>query len=1067
YGDVAGIAGLGLVTRIHAIESNGEIVWEQAGGLIRPDDPAHPDYWEKTISTPVGTFYITWGRPDQPADTRLLNQVGTTHPAYRGQVRVVIKRYYFGENSTSVPNTRILLERTPYPSVGTWSHAADYTGESIVAGLLELATDPIYGIGLEASRFTSADWEALSAEVAADLGHFAPFLERAQPFRDVARDLLAYFDGWLRLRHGKLEPGRFPHNGTVPPGITELTAHDFTERPRVRSSAPSGVINEVVLVYRDRRDNLKKASVAESASDNVAARNVNEPRRVERLGIVEAGQARRMAAELAAAEAEGSWSIPGARVRRARAVWADGSPLQAGDNVSIDVGPARVDQVARITRRTDPFHGPVQLDLEAERGVYPLPYVAPPDPRPAIATYEPRPIQHQRFWEVPAALAESPLGISLAVLAQRPPAVSPDEGLEDSRVVGWYLHHSLENLTYTWLGRSFGWALRGTLVGAVDESTDQPTIELAWDAANLDNDAVVSQTLGQQLDDELLLLVDDELFSIGTVSAGPSSWTFAGTLRGRRGTRRAAHSAYRAGWLFFRRDLTVFRHGSWSEDETHYFKLQPFMWTGALDLAECYELAYTFRDRGPEAPAVVVGPSPANAIVGLAYDVTADITDVNSDLASYELVAERLDGPGGAVLERLEIAAGAVDPADREALSLSYPVVFPRVGTWRVRCTARDVAEASTTATGTEFVVGINVNGEWGEGLPGPTPAAAPVLVDTGAYLTADGATRAYMDFDIPDLPGGSTYLQAILIRTDPSEEWQVFTQLDNEGTARIHIPNLDPGQTYYVASQAYSISRRGPVTECAANPIVAGRDTVAPSSPTGVGLTAEGVVPYFEPTSTRLLYGCRVFWDESPAADLSHYEVKATYFDDPDSIVYTWKRPNMRTPVRVVETSVCLYSFTLVPGYVFVRAVDKTGNASAWVAAGNANAFATTGIGTIATQRKEDARLEGLRVAAPSASAPTLLRGQAMGSQVVDLVGGAASETFEIDLTGKGFTAKPDVAQITCVGGSYMTDLEARYDYDNPESSSVKIVVRVTEKHGYNVPSGTHRFAYHVMQTG
>ena len=75
----------------------------------------------------------------------------------------------------------------------------------------------------------------------------------------------------------------------------------------------------------------------------------------------------------------------------------------------------------------------------------------------------------------------------------------------------------------------------------------------------------------------------------------------------------------------------------------------------------------------------------------------------------------------------------------------------------------------------------------------------------------------------------------------------------------------------------------------------------------------------------------------------------------------------------------------------------------------------------------------------------------------VVNLTGGALTETFNVSLTNRGFSAKPDLGWAQC---SNDANIVAAYDYDAAGNSSSNAVVRITTLDGTNLPSGLHRFS-------
>lgn len=919
YGDVAGIAGLGLISRITGIESDGKTVWQ--GSVSRPDNPAHPDYWYATITTDVGIFHVAWGRADQPEDPILLGPLGASnpalkHPAYRRQVRVIIKRYYFGQSAANVPNTRLLLERVPVPEIGAFAAQNHTQGESMVAGIFELMTNPLFGGGLGATYFTVAEWEALSAAVVAAYGRHAPYLDRAQPLRDVVRDLMRYYGGWARLAGGQIKPGFFPCNGTVAGGLTEWTLHDFVDRPKVDATSPSSVVNEVVVKFRNRAKLLKEDSVTEDASDNVEARQAHEPKTLDMPAIIDGTQAAKFAATAAAAGAEGEWQGDSVRVRRARSVWPGGARLQAGDNVSVDLGAAETDQVARIIRRTDPWQGPPEFDLIAEPGVYPQPYERPEGLRPSVFALTPKPITQARILELTAALAGSPIGLHVAVLAKRPISTDEDETIEGRNVVGFFVHHSPDGASYTQLGNTSGWAVRGVMRVAAPGTAVDATIAVTLDADNLDLARLIAQGATEQANDTLLLVVEKEVMSVGAIALAGYNYDLT-CKRARQGTAAAAHAVGVEVWLIYREELLALSHAAWLEDTDWRWKLQPYTAVselGTLDLADAPVILYHFRDRDAEAPALLLGATPAAPVIGIAYTVTAQIGDINGDLTRYAFSAGRV--VAGNIVEWVIIAGGVASPTQRAALQISAPVIFPRAGTWRLILSATDASDRTSEVQSAEFAVSINLTGQWGE--VSSTPPAAPnaaTRVATGTYLAADGTAHAYADYQVPALPSILTYTQALLMRTDPTKQWTLVTELRNAAVATVRISDLVPGRSYYFGTQVFDLLGNGSaVTSALSDPLVAPGDTTAPAAPASIN-AVQGSGKAVE-----------VSWGAVAVADLSEYHVYRNTIN------------NSGSAAKIAEVASTTYVDALVAigttYYYWVRAVDHSENVSGFSAA-------------------------------------------------------------------------------------------------------------------------------------
>ncbi|MDR1282277.1 MAG: hypothetical protein LBK99_15860, partial [Opitutaceae bacterium] len=548
YGDVAGIACLGLIDRVTLIESGDKVIWE--GNETRNDTQGHRNYWRATIETDLGTFYVYWGRPDQPVDDIMLAALGATnpalaHPAYRRQVLVVAKRYYFGLDSTTVPNTRIRVHRAPRPATGDFPpmiaandqatrDKAARQGESIIAGAMELLTNETFGAGLPARHFAAEEWQTLSTAVTAKAGLHSPYLDRTRKIREVIKDYLAYFDGYIRIDNGILRPGMFPHNGQVPGLAALLTEHDYEGKPTTTSTAPSRTINEIQVSYRDVDDRLKTRSTNASASDSVQARRAHEPKRVDMPGIIDGSQAADYAARAAAVAAEGTFT---GNVELRRSTDGNGDPLKPGDIVRFTYSPFGLDRVVRITQRTDPRTGPPTIKFEAEHGLFAALPPVTVEPRPQPGDRIPYPITKARVYELPEGLlanAENSLsGIAVAFLAMRPRSYYEDmPAMTSLDVMAFDVWDSATGASYDPIGDSQrGWAIRATLSAALPGNDADATVRVTIDPDNIDQDRLTEQSAAAQENDTLLLVIGEEVMSIGTITAAGPDWTLPGCLR--------------------------------------------------------------------------------------------------------------------------------------------------------------------------------------------------------------------------------------------------------------------------------------------------------------------------------------------------------------------------------------------------------------------------------------------------------------------------------------------------------------------------------------------------------
>jgi len=333
-----------------------------------------------------------------------------------------------------------------------------------------------------------------------------------------------------------------------------------------------------------------------------------------------------------------------------------------------------------------------------------------------------------------------------------------------------------------------------------------------------------------------------------------------------------------------------------------------------------------------------------------------------------------------------------------------------------------------------------------------PSTPNAPTYVSETTYLASDGTAVARITVTAPAMPTGGAVLQ-ILYRRSGASEWVVANVL-SFGSIAASIDDLFPGVAYEFAARALSFSN-------AASSISSTLSRTAPNysgsvtAPTGATLSTTGVKPRYVPGTTLFQFGTRVSWDSNTQSDFAYYEVKATGTDSDAAVNYTWGGDSPDLPYRTRDPYAFLYSQTLSAGYVRVRAVNRTGTASAWTSVGNANGTAVYGTGTISRYNDTDVTTTGIKTGGGSSTRQ--INVIFSDSVVVSLAGGALTETFNVALTNRGFVAKPDIGTAQCASDA---NLVAAYDFDAAGNSSTNAVVRVTTLDGTNVPAGNARFS-------
>jgi len=390
-----------------------------------------------------------------------------------------------------------------------------------------------------------------------------------------------------------------------------------------------------------------------------------------------------------------------------------------------------------------------------------------------------------------------------------------------------------------------------------------------------------------------------------------------------------------------------------------------------------------------------------------------------------------------------------------------------------------------------------------------PATPNAPTLVSTTIYLASDGTALARASVTAPPLTTNAAAID-IIYRKQGSADFILGNQISSAVSYLVAIDDLSLGVTYEIAARA--ISSFGVASANSASLLVTSSVTApAPATPTNGTLSATGVTPKNNPTraSYPLFYfGTLVKWDKNTEADFAYYELKATFTDTDAAVDYTWSTVgDGRGFAEKIYGEECnIYNGTAQAGYVRVRAVNRSGSASAWLRIGNANSAATLGVGdaaskntgtstntvaagddsritgaaqkssnlsdltntgtarsnlglgTLATQNSTSAQVTGLDVG--NGSSNTTLSVIFSDTDSKTFTGGAATEVFTFSLTNRGFSVTPNVGLVQCYDPLYVV----AYDYDNSDASNAQCVIRAVD--GSNIPAATARFFFFFAST-
>lgn len=335
--------------------------------------------------------------------------------------------------------------------------------------------------------------------------------------------------------------------------------------------------------------------------------------------------------------------------------------------------------------------------------------------------------------------------------------------------------------------------------------------------------------------------------------------------------------------------------------------------------------------------------------------------------------------------------------------------------------------------------------------LTPPSTPNAPTFASETTYLASDGTALARITVNAPAMPTGGALL-TILFRRSGASEWQIGNQIGS-GSIAVSIDDITPGQAYEFAARAISnfdVPSSVSATLSRTAPNYSGTVT----APGGATLSTTGVKPRYIPGTTLFHFGTRVSWNANTQSDFEYYEVKATATNSDGAVDYTWAGDGPDSPYRTRDTYAFLYNATLQAGFVRVRAVNRTGTASAWTSVGNANGTAVIGTGSVAKYNDTDVTTTGIKTGSGSSTRQVNVVYET--NEVVTIAGGGTSENVNISLSNRGFSAKPDDGIVVVEDVLYA----GFYDSQAAGSTSTNAVVKIFRNDGGVLGSGNLRLS-------
>ncbi|MBS0631515.1 MAG: hypothetical protein JSS11_06350 [Verrucomicrobia bacterium] len=1020
--DIAGLVACGAADFLEAIEVNGDIVWSVPGGISR--DGSHVEHTGDIVVDGIGTFRLHWGTETAAGDWLILNSGGEEHPYYRGQVVLEVQNLNCG-SSESLPNIRVLLERAPVFSGLDGSRSRE--GANPITGIAELVENEFFGLGLTGTIDVTTAAAAASAIAArtkvvsvpgdpthtANMGYLSAYVSDRQSFGSVLAAIMENYDGWVRRNGEKLELGFFTHPGTTPAGLVELSIHDLIDDPDFANRGPDDpeVITDAIVTGPDREWNMED-SYQKAGNDAVRERIQQlRSKSYARPFIVTSYQQKEQAQELVNFYSQPAQDTT-LKWRREKV-----GALQPGDRFILNYSPSSLRQVFRIKQRNDPSSGgAVTLTIEPERGLAPLAYIAPAALAPDLPVKIPAvPIVNARMYQLPVTWPDLPALPALVALAERPSGPSK----------GFRVNFSVADVTYDALAETNYWALRGTLAATLTGST----LTFRINASGYEINLLEDQSGAAQNDDTLLLIVGNEVMSIGDVTAVGGNQYDVTVLRGRRGSSAATHASGDVLYVIPRAELEIVTHAELPRlSVTRYFKLQSFTPGDVQDLSAALKLTVSVAATIPTAPSVT-------ATVGTGKMVELSWLAVTTfPVEGYEIA--RATGPSYSPEATIGAVSGTVFHDVVSSLGTTYR--------YRVRAISTDETPGdwSSYVYATTAPVG---SGEIDSTVP--TTPGSLTFSSNGTGLSGDGVVRAFIALTMPALPANAIGLD-LLCRLSGATQWRLVDQ-QQAGAWAARVDDLTPGATYQFAVRSWTNfgieSAVGAVLS-----LTAPGKTATPTAPTNLVRTAGSASTY---EGSQLMQGpvrafcTQVKWDSNTDRDFSHFDFAwAAFGSSQSSVSAAWNMSNTTTkPIAFFGQA--------VPGLAlefFARTVDNSGNKSAWVGSGSLASYWGYPAGDMIGQSSNAVAVTGIATGSGASVRKVLTR--APINQVYTTVGGSPSEVVDIDLTGSGFHTAPDAGLISASDPGF--GVEYYPDAGSPNSATNARVTLFT-RNGSNLGAG------------
>jgi hypothetical protein len=339
------------------------------------------------------------------------------------------------------------------------------------------------------------------------------------------------------------------------------------------------------------------------------------------------------------------------------------------------------------------------------------------------------------------------------------------------------------------------------------------------------------------------------------------------------------------------------------------------------------------------------------------------------------------------------------------------------------------------------------ISGSSVDQTPPSTPSNA-TFNSEATYISADGTSFARITLNAPALPTGAVALD-ILYRRNGSSDWLVANQL-SAGSVAVSIDDLTCGVSYDFAARG--VSNFGKLSSVStALTRTAPSSATGPGAPTGVTYTGGAAANYGRPPSmfgSSVQRSLRVNWTAPADKTVSYYE----WANPPTD---TTAAANAATKVRTTDLEVIIAASIWATGYFYVRAVDRTGVAGSWAGGGtNIDTIAGYAAGNMTNQNSSAVTTTGIKTGGGASTRQVNVVYET--NEVVAITAGGPYYDANIDLTNRGFAAKPDEGLVIVEDILYA----GFYNSQVAGSTSTNAVVRIFRNDGGTLGAGNLRLS-------